>query len=159
MAAMAAFLPLFPLMDPFQMMNPSKPDNLPQMTQPPMPPPAELEKMLKNMGLTLEMAVMSGLLPASMMPSAPPKLETPKETKSRSEKPKTSDSFTLIPTTTTEKTLSIPEKHTPGKKKGVSKLDSMFGIGKSEEESPGKAGSIFSKVSSMFRLPDLFEND
>jgi len=147
MTAMAAFLPLFPWLDPFQMMNPSKQDGLPPMSQASMPPAAEMEKMLKSLGLTPEMAMMSGLIPASMMPSTPSsKAEVPKEPKLRPEKPKT-EPFTLLPTTS-DKPLSIPEKQTPVKKKGISKLDSMFGIGKAEEESPSKSSSsIFGKVS------------
>ena len=113
-----------------------------------MPPPAEMEKMLKSLGLTPELAMMSGLIPPSMMPSAPPsKAEAlPKESKSRSEKLKANEPFTLLPTSS-EKPLSVPEKQTPVKKKGISKLDSMFGIGKTEEESPSKSiGNIFGKV-------------
>ena len=147
MTAVAAFLPLFPWLDPFQMVNPSKTDSLPQMPgQAPLPSPAEMEKLLKSMGLPPELAMMSGALPG--MPTLPGKIESQKESKPRSES-KPSESFTLLPTLDKSSSSLIPEKSTPAKKKGISKLDSMFGIGKSDEDSPGRSSIFSGKVSTM----------
>ena len=145
MTALASLLPLFPWMDPFQMMNPSKPEALPQMQ-----PPPEVEKLLKSMGLPPELAMVPGFLPSSLLPGGPQsKSESSKESKSRGESAKPKEPFTLLPTTSDKSSSLSIDKHTPVKKKGISKLDTMFGIGKTDDESPGKSSIFSGKVTNI----------
>lgn len=157
MTAMATFLPLFPWMDPFQAVNPPKSESLPQMpAQPPLPSPAEMEKILKSMGLPPEVAMLPGFLPNSPMPPTQFKSDSQKEGKSRDHS-KNSEPFKLLPSTSEKSGSSFVSDRstpTPAKKKTVSKLDSMFGVGKIEGDSPlrppSSSSSSSTKVNSDF---------
>ncbi|XP_076818794.1 uncharacterized protein LOC143464735 isoform X2 [Clavelina lepadiformis] len=173
MAAVAACLPLFPMMDPFQIMNASsKSENLAQMQQMAMLPPGEMEKMLKGMGLTPELALMHGLFPGAMLPttSQTPSKSERKEIESRHSatpsKPNESSSSTNASSTpglhSEEKSIAsmVSEKRSTPHRRGGSKLDAMFGGTKLGDDSPGRSAHSSKKSrKSKFVSPAMLPPD
>nr|XP_018669889.1 chromodomain-helicase-DNA-binding protein 7 isoform X2 [Ciona intestinalis] len=153
MTAAAAFLPLFPMLDPFQMMN------KPEHSALPMLPPNEMEKLLKSMGLPPELALMQGFLPGAMLPpvsSGKSKDQDPPEPKPSS----SSDAGKSREKESSEKSIAnmLGEKRTTPQRRGGSKLDAMFGGGKMEEDSPGKSSGKKARKS-KFVSPAMLPRD
>lgn len=164
----AASVSLFPMLDPYQMMNAAAgaagkgSDNIPQMPPqlPGMPPHGEMEKLLKSMGLPPELAMVPGLLPPNMM--VPPvststvrseRRQSPTDAKSSSMESSTDSSGpskaqTLPEKDSFDKSIAsmLGEKRSSSGRKGGSKLDAMFGLGGAkagDEKSSGKVGVAF----------------